>query len=124
MAKDIRRTNLRRDTSGNVMYMTAGLLIPLMATIGAGIDLGQAYMAKARLQQACDAGVLAGRRAMGDGSYGSDARHAAERMFEFNYPDDIYNSVGVDFSATQLNSSELRGRAEAEVNTIIMDMFG
>ena len=51
---------LRTETAGNVMYLTAGMLLPILATIGAGVDLGQAYMAQSRLQQACDAGVLAG----------------------------------------------------------------
>ena len=48
--------NLRSSTSGNVMYLVAGLLLPILATVGAGVDMGQAYMAKSRLQQACDAG--------------------------------------------------------------------
>ncbi len=114
----------RRDRSGNVMYMTAGLLLPLLATVGAGVDLGQAYMAKARLQQACDAGVLAGRRQMADGGFSGQARQAAERMFEFNYPDDIYESHNVDFTASMSGASDVSGHANATVDTIIMHMFG
>lgn len=115
---------LRTDTSGNVMYLTAGLLLPILATIGAGVDLGQAYMAKARLQQACDAGVLAGRRAMAEGTYNGTARQAADRMFEFNYPDDIYNSRNVDFDSSAVNASDVEGTATAEVDTILMHIFG
>lgn len=115
---------VRRDRSGNVMYMTAGLLLPLLATVGAGVDLGQAYMAKARLQQACDAGVLAGRREMSEGSFNGTARHAADRMFEFNYPDTIYESRGVSFEASASGASDVTGHAEATVDTIIMHMFG
>lgn len=106
------------------MYMTAGLLLPALATIGAGVDLGQAYMAKARLQQACDAGVLAGRRQMAEGSFTGQARQAAERMFEFNYPDDIYESRGVDFDVWASGASDVAGRATASVDTIIMHVFG
>ncbi len=115
---------LAQSRKGNVMYMTAGLLIPALATVGAGVDLGQAYMAKARLQQACDAGVLAGRRQMAEGSFNGQARQAAERMFEFNYPDDIYESRNVDFDATASGSSDVAGTASATVDTIIMHMFG
>jgi Flp pilus assembly protein TadG len=115
---------LRRDRSGNVMYMTAGLLLPALATIGAGVDLGQAYMAKARLQQACDAGVLAGRRQMAEGSFTGQARQAAERMFQYNYPDDIYQSRHVSFTPTASGASDVSGHAEATVDTIIMHVFG
>ena len=115
---------LARNRKGNVMYMTAGLLLPALATVGAGVDLGQAYMAKARLQQACDAGVLAGRREMADGGFNGQARQAAERMFEFNYPDDIYESRGVNFEASPSGASDISGRATATVDTIIMHMFG
>jgi Flp pilus assembly protein TadG len=106
------------------MYMTAGLLMPIMATIGAGVDLGQAYMAKARLQQACDAGVLAGRKKMADGQFNTQAEAAADRMFFFNYPTDMYGSTNVTFNPTQRSASEVTATATATVNTIIMNIFG
>lgn len=115
---------LHRNQSGNVMYLTAGLLMPIFAVIGAGVDLGQAYMAKTRLQQACDAGVLAGRRAMADGSYSSEAQTAADNMFQFNFPDDLYSSTGVDFTSSQRGASEVTATATATVNTMMMRMFG
>ncbi len=115
---------LHRNQSGNVMYLTAGLLMPIFAVIGAGVDLGQAYMAKTRLQQACDAGVLAGRRAMADGTYSDAAQTAANNMFEFNFPDDLYDSTGVNFSSEQRGASEVTATATATVNTMMMRMFG
>lgn len=115
---------LRRSQSGNVMYITAGLLIPIIATIGAGVDLGQAYMAKSRLQQACDAGVLAGRRAMAEGTFDSEALTAANNMFNFNYPTGIYDSTNITFTPAQRGTTEVTGTATARVKTIIMDMFG
>ncbi len=117
-------TRLRRDQRGNVMYLTAGLILPIFATIGSGVDLGQAYMAKSRLQQACDAGVLAGRKIMADGVYSPAARTAATNMFEFNYPTGIYDSTGVTFNTTTRGASEVTGTATATVSTIIMGMFG
>ncbi len=115
---------LRRNQSGNVMYITAGLLVPIIATIGAGVDLGQAYMAKSRLQQACDAGVLAGRKSMAEGTFDSEAQTAARNMFNFNYPTGIYDSTNVSFTPTQKGTAEVTATATARVNTIIMDMFG
>lgn len=106
------------------MYLTAGLIVPIFATIGSGIDLGQAYMAKSRLQQACDAGVLAGRKIMADGQFTPEAHTAATNMFEFNYPDGIYDSTGVTFTPEARGASEVAGEATATVQTIIMGMFG
>ena len=116
--------NLRSSTSGNVMYLVAGLLLPILATVGAGVDMGQAYMAKSRLQQACDAGVLSGRRVMAAGSYDSQARNAAKAMFEFNFPNNIYGSKHVVLNSQQQGAAEVQGTATAEVDTLIMNMFG
>lgn len=115
---------LRDDTRGNIMYLTAGLLIPILATIGAGVDLGQAYMAKSRLQQACDAGVLAGRRAMAEGTFDDESIAAANRMFNFNYPAGIYGSTGITFTPRQQGTAEVNGTAAATVQTIVMKVFG
>ena len=104
--------------------MTAGLLIPIIAVIGAGVDLGQAYMVKTRLQQACDAGVLAGRRAMDGGQFTGYARNAASRMFDANFPEDLYDTSRVSFAARQQGESEVAGTAAATVNTILMHIFG
>ena len=117
-------TRFRRSTSGNIMYMTAGMLMPIMATIGAGVDLGQAYMAKSRLQQACDAGVLAGRKKMADGQFNTAAQTAASRMFNFNYPSDMYGSTNVTFTPVQRSASEVTATATATVRTVIMNIFG
>ncbi|MEQ1510874.1 MAG: pilus assembly protein [Sphingopyxis sp.] len=115
---------LRRNQKGNVMYMTAGLLVPILATMGAGVDLGQAYMAKSRLQQACDAGVLSGRRAMADGTYTTASRDAANRMFNFNYSSDEYSSTGRSFTSSQRGANEVTATATATIPTIVMHAFG
>jgi len=57
-----------------------------MAMIGGGVDVSRAYMAKTQLQAACDAGVLAGRRAMNlSGEYEDAERERANRMFDVNF---------------------------------------
>ena len=55
---------LRRDTSGNVLIITALCLVPLLILIGSAVDISRATMAKSRLQNACDAASLAARRVM------------------------------------------------------------
>ena len=56
---------LLRDSAGNALPLMAAALVPLLAMVGGGIDMGRSYLAQSRLQQACDAGVLAARKALG-----------------------------------------------------------
>src|SRR4051812_21777088 len=53
-----------RDTRGNPQPIIGGALVPRAGMIGSGGHMGGAYMAKNRLQSACDAAALAGRRVM------------------------------------------------------------
>lgn len=55
---------LRRDAAGNVVAMMGAALLPLAAFSGAAVDTARLYVVKVRLQQACDAGALAGRKMM------------------------------------------------------------
>ena len=124
VATSLRR--LKSDTSGNIMYITAALIFPMIALIGSGIDLGKAYMAKGRLQQACDAGVLAGRRAMTDKTFSTAAQTAARNMFNANYAQNLYESQGLTFSpALKPNSTtEVTATARASIPTSLMYVFG
>ena len=48
--------NLWNDTKGNTLAIFAAALIPLVVVIGSSLDLSFAYMAKAKLQNACERG--------------------------------------------------------------------
>ena len=48
-------TRLRRDIRGNTLAIVGAALVPICAMIGSGVDMSRAYMAKTRLQSACDA---------------------------------------------------------------------
>lgn len=114
---------LARDTNGNILIMVAAALIPLIGLVGSGVDIARAYMAQLRLQQACDAGVLAGRRAMAAGQWTSDTATAADDMFYFNYPRDMYGSTRVNFTPTAVNASNVTGTATAYLPTVLMHIF-
>ena len=60
-------------------------LVPLAAMIGSGVDMSRAYMAKTRLQSACDAAALAGRRVMVDDTLDTNVTNEATRFFHFNF---------------------------------------
>ena len=76
---------LTRDTRGNTMVMVAAATIPLCGLIGGGVDMSRAYMVKERLQQACDAAALAGRRSMTTAAMTSTDIAEARRFFDFNF---------------------------------------
>lgn len=115
--------NITRDQSGNVLMITAAAIIPLLGMIGSGIDISRAYMAQLRLQQACDAGALAGRRYMAAGQWSDASEKEADKMFQFNFPDNLYGSKNVNFTAEALSSADVAGNATAYLPTLIMHMW-
>ncbi len=117
--------NLLRDQRGNALILTAAALIPVVGIVGSGIDIGRAYMTQLRLQQACDAGVLAGRRAMAAGTYTDDAKGEANKMFNFNFPASIYGSDTISFtSQAPVGTADVTGTASARLPTALMYVFG
>lgn len=115
---------LLRDQRGNTMFLTAAAVVPIIGIVGSGVDIGRAYMAELRLQQACDAGVLAGRRAMSGTTYSTAAQAEANKMFTFNYPSTKYGSSGVTFNSVAQGTSTVNGTASANLPTALMQIFG
>ncbi len=116
-------SKLLRDQRGNVYFLTAAALVPVLGLVGSGVDIGRGYMAQLRLQQACDAGVLAGRRAMTGTTYSSAARSEANKMFNYNYPTDQYGSSRVSFASQASGPSSVVGTARAYLPTAVMHVF-
>lgn len=117
---------LRKDQSGNTIALMAAGLIPLTAMIGSGVDISRVYLVKTRLQQACDAGALAGRKTMGSGAWNTSsfaARTVANNMFDANFSAGTSGSEGLMRSYTE-TGGVVTGRASVEVPMVIMDMFG
>ncbi|MDO9367107.1 MAG: pilus assembly protein TadG-related protein [Sphingopyxis sp.] len=115
--------NLLRNQRGNVYFLTAAALVPVVGMVGSGIDIGRGYMAQLRLQQACDAGVLAGRRAMTGTDYSTAAKAEANKMFNYNYPSDKYGSSQVSFTSQASGPSSVVGTARAYLPTAVMRIF-
>lgn len=117
---------LRIDTSGNTLAIFAAALVPLVAMVGSGLDLSLAYMAKAKLQNACDAAVLAGRQSM-DGNRWTDANKAeAEKFFDFNFPEGTLGTRELKFTVEpdEDDSATLVGSASGVLPTSLMHIFG
>lgn len=117
---------LRDDTAGNTLAICAAAIIPLTAVIGSGLDLSVAYMTRAKLQNACDAGVLAGRQFMQGRTFNDAVRAEARRFFDFNFPEGTSGTTVREFTIEQDESDEtqLIGTAHTVVPTSLMRIFG
>jgi Flp pilus assembly protein TadG len=117
-------SRLARDERGNTFFMVAAATLPLIGIVGSGVDIGRAYMADLRLQQACDAGALAGRRAMVGGTYTTANKAEATKMFNINYDTGLYGSTNIAFNSVQDGPSNVKGTASAKLPTSLMKVFG
>ncbi len=114
-----------RDKSGNILPMAAVGMVALAAMVGGGVDMSRTYMAKTRLQSACDAGTLAGRRAITNAGYSSAAQTQANAYFNTNFDAGEQNASNVVFTTSTPDSgSTVTGSASATVKTIVMSIFG
>lgn len=117
---------LRGDRSGNALAIFAAALVPLTMMVGSGIDVSVTYMAKAKLQNACDAAVLAARQSMQGNAWTSANEDEANKFFEFNFPEGTYGVENLAFTASKdtTDNAQVNGSASGVVPTSIMHMFG
>ncbi|MEY4270022.1 MAG: hypothetical protein RLZZ58_1238, partial [Pseudomonadota bacterium] len=117
-------TRLRSDVRGNTMLLVAGMFLPLVGFVGSGIDLSRAYMAKTRLQSACDAAVLAARKTERGVGYTAASEAVANQYFAANYGANSFGSYDVDFSSARTSDAKIEGVASAKLDTGVMRVFG
>lgn len=122
--------SLARDTAGNTLAMMAAFIVPLAALAGSAVDMSRAYLVRVRLQQACDAGVLAGRKLMNADSgsaldkTGTAAKDAADDFFENNFPTGWMGTTGRTFTAVRITGNQVYGTGTVTLPMAIMGMFG
>jgi len=117
-------TRLARDTRGNALAIVGAALVPLAAMIGSGVDMSRAYMAKTRLQSACDAAALAGRRIMNNDTLTTEVRQEATRFFNFNFRQGLYDTAAFTPVITRPEAGTIRVTASTTIPTSIMHVFG
>ena len=120
---------LRRDTRGNALAMIAAALVPLLAMTGGAIDMGRSYLSQSRLQQACDAGVLAARKKLGtevavNGTVPDNVAEIGAKFFNLNFRDGQYGTAEREFELTLESNFSLTGEARVKVPTTLMRLFG
>jgi len=118
--------HLRVDSTGNALAMMAAAMVPLAGMIGGGLDMSRVYMARAKLQTACDAGALAGRQGMVGTDFEASDRASANKFFNFNFPVGTMNASNVTFAIDShpTDTSALQASATADVPTSLMRIFG
>ena len=115
---------LLEDNRGNTLIIVAAAILPLLCLMGSGIDMGRAYMANARLQQACDAAALAGRRVMTTTSVDSTVIAEATKFFNFNFTQGSFGTAAFTPSVTGAANSTVVVTASTTIPTTIMRIFG
>ncbi|MFM5893250.1 MAG: TadE/TadG family type IV pilus assembly protein [Novosphingobium sp.] len=120
---------LLRDARGNAIMLIAAALVPMLALLGGSIDMGRSYLSESRLQQACDAGVLAARKRLGtevanNGEIPADVADIGARFFNLNFRDGQYGTADREFKLTLEGNFSLTGEATVNVPTTLMRLFG
>ncbi|MGB5780022.1 MAG: TadE/TadG family type IV pilus assembly protein [Allopontixanthobacter sediminis] len=114
------------DRSGNALAIFGAALVPVTMMVGSGVDVSRTYMAKAKLQNACDAAVLAARQSMEGNAWTTANEAEADKFFDFNFPSGTYGVQNVVFTVAKdtVDNAQVVGSASATVPTSIMKVFG
>ena len=117
-------SRLARDKRGSTLAIVVASLIPLIAMIGSGIEMSRIYMAKTRMQSACDAASLAARRVMTNDTLNPAVTDEAVKFFRFNFPAGIYDTANFAPVVTRPSSGTVRVTAATTIPSAIMYIFG
>lgn len=116
---------LRRDRAGNTLAIMAISMIPIAGMLGSALDLSRSYLVRTRLQQACDAGVLAARKAMTGNVIAQTDRTRAQEFFNANFRDGVLGATNTAFSIASGTPADIvAGTATTIMPMTLMKMFG
>ena len=116
-------SRLCQDQSGNVLAIAAAATLPLIAVVGGAVDMSRIYAVRIGLQAACDAGALAGRKTMSNGTWTTAVENIAKQVFTANFKNSSFGTSGI--TPTFSGSGGLvTGNASANVPMTLMSIFG
>lgn len=120
---------LADDRSGNTLALIAAAMIPLLAIVGSGVDMGRAYVVQTRLQQACDSAVLAARKRLGSevvttGVVPAEVATTGNRFFDLNFRDGSYATYDRNFQMALEDDFSISGQATIDMPMSVMKVFG
>ncbi|MFA6115004.1 MAG: TadE/TadG family type IV pilus assembly protein [Sphingomonas sp.] len=115
-------SRLARDVRGNALAIMAIALVPLAGLVGGGIDISRMYITKTRLQHACDAGALAGRKAMGGGAWSQSngmPNTTAVQFFDANFAPNSYGTRNLTKAFAE-SAGKVTGTASVELQMTLV----
>lgn len=119
-------SRLLKNEEGNIIALLAAAVIPVVGLVGGGFDMSRIYLTQTRLQGACDAGALIGRKTMGLGTWAANnnaAKTKAEKLFDQNFPSDVYGTTDRVRSFAESNG-KVTGTASVTVPMTLMRVLG
>lgn len=117
---------LLKNEEGNIIAILAAAVIPVIGLVGGGVDMSRLYLTQSRLQGACDAGALMGRKTMGVGTWAANSGRAntqALRMFDQNFESGAYGTSGLTRSFAE-SGGNVTGTASVTVPMALMQVLG
>jgi Flp pilus assembly protein TadG len=117
---------LLADRRGNVLILAAAFLIPLLALIGSSVDVGRVYLARARMQEACDSASLAGRWSFSQGQTSDTATAEATKFFNANFKQGSFGTLPFTptVTVTGTTTKVVTVAASTTLRMTIMALFG
>lgn len=119
-------SRLLKNEEGNIIAILAAAVIPVIGLVGGGVDMSRLYLTQSRLQGACDAGALMGRKTMGVGTWAANSSAAntqALRMFDQNFAAGAYGTSGLTRTFAE-SGGNVTGTASVTVPMALMQVLG
>lgn len=115
---------LREDQRGNTIAIIAAAMIPMVGVIGCGVDISRAYLVKTRLQQACDAGVLGGRKVMTAAGLDTKTKDEVQKFVDYNFPQQTMQTTSFGVTPTLGAGNAIDLKLDTVMPTSLMKVLG
>lgn len=115
---------LREDQRGNTIAIIAAAMIPMIGVIGCGVDISRAYLVKTRLQQACDAGVLGGRKIMTATGVDTKVKDEVQKFVDYNFPQQTMQTTTFGVNPTLGTGNSIDLNLSTVMPTSLMKVLG
>jgi hypothetical protein len=114
-----------RSRSGSILPLATLAIVAVAALIGGAVDISRGWRTQTRLQAACDAGVLAGRRAVTTNGLDANATTQAQNYFFANFNATRLDALNTTFTVTSADrGNTVDGVARTALPPVIMQLFG
>ncbi|MFM6932209.1 MAG: TadE/TadG family type IV pilus assembly protein [Novosphingobium sp.] len=111
---------------GGVTAPTFAIMLPLLIVlVGGAVDISRMFWVKNRLQGACDAAVLAGRKSIATNGYDNAAKAVATTYFGTNFDQVAQGTQSTAFTSSATTSNnQVSGTASTILPMLFMRVFG